>query len=1247
MYARLAILLAVLACASVHAQTQSPFLEQFTGTTTDNPWYFYDGACLTASTLSATGNPGSIPGCTTLLPTYYSNQTSNDQALVGGDNGFLGAGYAPASPWQQQADLPGSGALRFTNGAPYGAFEAGAIISKNTFSTANGLQITFKTVTYRGYTVSYDNGMKGNTDTGADGMSFFLLNGATDLSRFPGVGANGGSLGYTCTNTSPNFDTAPRAPGIVRGYDGMVGAYLGVGVDEFGNFLDGTVNTLGLPSSLTGGDNTASGGGYLPNTIGLRGGGNVSWGPLSAAYGNNPYNSNLPYYPAYLSSQCPAGTGTYDSARGFCALCSTGWYMPWNATCTNGGALTKNPTYAEIAVRTTCASGTLYNYSNPDSPTSAGATSLANPANTAGILDYPAIAGTPLANLGGNYPISNVTATTRSQATAITYHLRITTNNLLSLSFSYNGGAYQPVITDRNLVDSLGAVPAALRFGFSGSTGGSTNIHEIVCFQAKPVDVSSSGAGVDTYQNPVVNPGTQLFLAYYDQTNLTGRVTAQTVSFNATTDTMSVSPTPNWDASCVLTGVSATTGPCSTGVTSLSAEAPSSRTILTWNGSQGVPFEWNSLTAAQKSVLNVGDGNGANRLDFLRGVRSNEVNALGVGSFRTRGGVLGDVIDSSPTWVGPPQTYSSTVSWVDQLYPTATAPEASGQSYAAFEAQQQSRLNVVYVGANDGFLHGFRAGSLNSSGALINNATTPNDGYEVLAYIPGATLASTFWNSSASPTQSLVQNIHGVVPAASPSVAAYLDFSSPKYGHNYFVDATPGTGDVYWGGSWHTWLVGGLGPGGAAIYALDVTNPRSFSEPTAANIVIGEWTAGNLTCVNVSGCGASLGNTYGTPLIRRFHNGSWGVIFGNGYGSTGNAAGIYIMLIDPASGARTFYYLATPARGGANGIASTATADLDLDHIVDYIYAGDLRGNVWRFDVTSRNPANWAVSASSPLFDAGQPITTAVAVGTRRTVSTDSTYAGLSFSNAPERVIINFGTGQAIPQTATAGIQYATGTQALYGVWDWDMSAWNKLSPSQQAVSLTGPQTITAANLVQQSITTHNTTPVTRTVSTNAVCWKGATNCGSGQNQFGWVLPLPGSSGDSTIVNGQTLAIGEQILFNPQLTTDGELVVNTFIPAVDTPLICTPQPATGFTMAIEPDTGEQAPTAYFSVGGAAVSGVQNNGVGVPLEVSSGSASDQNAEYLITQTSTGKAATPTLINRHLIVSGQRLSWIQRR
>ena len=1255
----MAALAALLACSAPRAQTQNPFVEQFTGTTTDNAWYFYNGACLTAGTSATTANPGQIPGCLDILSSYYAQQADGDPALVGGDNGYLGSSNPPASPGQQQPDNLGNGALRFTNGYPYGHDESGAILSASTFSTASGVQVTFKTVTYRGGTFLTPGVVTQNT--GADGISFFLMNGATSLVAYPGVGAYGGSLGYSCSNS--NFDTGPRAPGTVRGFDGLSEAYLGIGVDEFGDFLNGSVNTLGMPSTITWGDNTATGGGFLPNTIGLRGAGGISWAQLTAAYGNNPYNSNLPYYPASLTSLCAFGGGTYDPQRGYCAACYTttlqpgGSYDPSSGTCSAGTTLEKLPNVAEAAVQATCANGTLYNYSNPYIPTSAGPAALGNPANTAGILDYPAIAGTQLSTLGAAYPISSVLATTRSQATAITYSLKITSDNLLSFSFSYNGGAAQPVITDQDLTTTIGPVPQTLRFGFAGSTGAATDIHEIICFQAKPVATASTGAGVNTAENPAINSGTQLFLAYENPANWTGGVTAQGISFNTVSNTVTVNATPNWDASCVLTGVSAATGPCSTGVTSLTPEAPSSRTILTWNGSQGVPFEWNGLTPAQQAALDLGDATSGSstRLAFLRGDRTNEINSAGVGLFRTRGGVLGDVLDSSPTWVGPPQTYSDNVTWADQLYPGAKAPESSGQSYAAFQAQQQSRLNVVYVGANDGFLHGFRAGSLNSSGTLVNSAATPNDGYEVLAYMPGSILQSAPWGSSptpTNPTNSLVQNIHGVVASTtSPAVAPYLDFSSPHYGHNYFVDATPATGDVFWGGVWHTWLVGGLGAGGAAIYALDVTNPNTFSEqsPGPIQTVIGEWTAANLTCANAGTCGFNLGYTYGTPLIRRFHNGSWGVVFGNGYGSTTNAAGIYIMLIDPSSGGKTFYYLATPGSSGANGISSPASLDLDLDHIVDYIYAGDLQGNLWRFDVTSQNPMNWAVSASSPIFNAGQPITTAVVAGTQKTVTTSATYAGLTFASVPERVVVNFGTGRRTPQTAVSGAQYATGTQYLYGIWDWDMTAWNTLSPGQQAVSLTGPQTITSASLQQQTITTNTSTaPATRTVSTNPVCWTGGTNCGSGQqSQFGWYMPLTGSSGETTFVNGQTLAVGEQIIFNPQITTDGELVVNTFIPALDTPVICIPAPATGFTMGIEPDTGGQSSTAYFSVNGVAVSGVQNNGTGVPLEVTTGSTSGTNAEYLLTQTTGGQAATPTLINRHVIISGQRLGWVQRR
>ncbi len=44
--------------------------EDFTGIGTTNPWYFYNGACLTASTVATTTEPGRPPGCT--KDSYYS-----------------------------------------------------------------------------------------------------------------------------------------------------------------------------------------------------------------------------------------------------------------------------------------------------------------------------------------------------------------------------------------------------------------------------------------------------------------------------------------------------------------------------------------------------------------------------------------------------------------------------------------------------------------------------------------------------------------------------------------------------------------------------------------------------------------------------------------------------------------------------------------------------------------------------------------------------------------------------------------------------------------------------------------------------------------------------------------------------------------------------------------------------------------------------------------------------------------------
>ena len=549
--------------------------------------------------------------------------------------------------------------------------------------------------------------------------------------------------------------------------------------------------------------------------------------------------------------------------------------------------------------------------------------------------------------------IANEAALTRPQGTPITYKLKITSAGLLSLSYSINSGAYLPVISGQDITASNGPLPANFLFGFAGSTGGSTNVHEIMCFRAQQINQAASSAGVNEEQTAKVQAGAQVYFAYFNPDTWAGSLTSQNLTLDVNGNITGIS-NPNWDASCVLTGLAE--GPTCPSTGAPSQAAQTARTMLTWSGAQGIPFEWASLTKVEQADLDVLDASQtANRLNFLRGDRSNEepaTGATGTQIYRDRASVLGDIINSSPNWVGPPGS-PYTAPFVDKIGTSPSYPENSGQSYVAFKTIAQTRLNVVYSGANDGFLHGFRDGSYNAANKYVN---VQNDGLEVLAYMPKAVLDG-------------INNIRGynIPPNNAGTVDPTFDFSDPQFGHNYYVDASPADGELYYAGKWHTWLVGGLGAGGAAIYALDITDPSTFSEANAANVVIGEWSSSTINCANVAKCGNNLGNTYGVPQIRRFHNGMWGVVFGNGLNTANGSAGIFVMIVDPLTATETFYYLGTTGTAPGNGIAYVTAADLDNDNITDYVYAGDALGNLWRFDLTSANPNAWAASAT-PLF---------------------------------------------------------------------------------------------------------------------------------------------------------------------------------------------------------------------------------------------------------------------------------------
>jgi type IV pilus assembly protein PilY1 len=614
---------------------------------------------------------------------------------------------------------------------------------------------------------------------------------------------------------------------------------------------------------------------------------------------------------------------------------------------------------------------------------------------------------------------------------------------------------------------------------------------------------------------------------------------------------------------------------------------------------------------------------------------------------------------------------------------------------------------VVYAGANDGFMHAFETGYFNSNGTYNGSTNssgvfvgTNNDGKEILAYMPAYVVNSI--NSSTT-----LNTANGTT---SPNIAN--DYTNPQYAHKFNVDGTPGTGDLFYAGQWHSWLVGGLGAGGSAIYALDITNPgtptlpTSFTQGNASNLVIGEWssalvstttsssgvysssvTGGSATfvCANIGTCGNSLGKTYGTPQIRRFHNTpantaggatSWGAVFGNGSGSYNGDAGIFVMLASNTVGAQpTFYYLSTGAgtrTTNPNGIYYVTAADLDGDHMIDYVYAGDLLGNVWRFDLTSQNPANWAVTKVSgtptPIYTTPggklQPITTKLVV------------ASVATSGTNPRVMVEFGTGQQTAFSNNTPATYSSSQQYLIGVWDWNMSAWNATtSPAKYDAlpngSITAPGSALSglSQLQQQTITgTYDPTSAAssasstaannayyRTVSNSPICWVDQTGCSGTGGQYGWYMALgsgyanqydPNYPTGSILTSSQQ--IDEQVIFSPTLA-DGAFIVNTTIPPTTSLAECVGTNAGGWTMAINPATGGAFTNSFFgdanhnflNINNQAVSGIALNGTGSVSVVTAGTNT-----FMVTQTVGGKGAIAQ-INPPGGTQGSRLTWIEKR
>ncbi|NDP64266.1 PilC/PilY family type IV pilus protein [Polaromonas sp.] len=445
----------------------------------------------------------------------------------------------------------------------------------------------------------------------------------------------------------------------------------------------------------------------------------------------------------------------------------------------------------------------------------------------------------------------------------------------------------------------------------------------------------ASRSGANSASSAAVNStrqtaGSQSLYASYNPKGWTGSV----VSCSPTQSASQCASTPTWEASSWFK----TTGPFPAYVTT--PLLPSTRKVFTSSRTASfttMPLQWTSLNSAQKSILAASDSQGQARLDYLRGDRTGEDNGL----FRRReNSLLGDIVNSGITYVsGAGIAYSG--------------PNFSG--HTAYRALNKTRPPVIYVGANDGMLHAF-------SGA---------DGKELFGYIPGSVFANL------------------------PALTA-LNFE-----HKFFVDSTPMVADIQkTTGAWGTVLVGGLGAGGKGYYALDLTNQSSFASSTEATLSstlpLWEFTSAQ---------DSDLGYTFNESAIDPVNNastqiakvadsttatGAWRVIVGNGYGSTAGRAALF--LLDANTGSSASKLMADSISSG-NGLSTPRPVDTDRDGLIDTVYAGDLLGNMHKFQFSKLNPArtDYVVAKSGPadggawryigkVYASGEPITTAPSV---------------------------------------------------------------------------------------------------------------------------------------------------------------------------------------------------------------------------------------------------------------------------
>jgi type IV pilus assembly protein PilY1 len=442
----------------------------------------------------------------------------------------------------------------------------------------------------------------------------------------------------------------------------------------------------------------------------------------------------------------------------------------------------------------------------------------------------------------------------------------------------------------------------------------------------------------------------------------------------------------------------------------LAAVLPANRKIFTsQSNGTGVSLALSNLDTLQTAALAVNPAGApdtssttADRVNWIRGQEVASLRSRLAGSSLRR---LGDVIGSDPQFMAKTD------------FGFKFLPSPQGAAYDSFRAGSayKARANTLFVGSNGGMFHAF-------------NAAT---GTELFAYMPSEFLEPR--------------------PGSSDTHAQINELMRPDYQHRYFVDGTAVVSDAFVGGAWKTVAVGTLGAGGRTVFALDVTNPGAFD----ASKVLWEFKYAASACAaDPTGAAGStacrdIGDGVTKPRITRLANGTWVAVFGNGFNTHDHQA--RLLVVDLNTGKLLYNLLAsdvpsTASASNPNGLSPAETTDWPLNQLnLTNAYAGDLQGNLWRFNFASATPTVTKIFVATDPTTATtrQPITARPSLALRPGVSSE--------------LVVVFGTGSFFRQ----GDDSATTTrvQTMYGIFD-------------SAVAASSPTT--RAELRQQTITSNS-----------------------------------------------------------------------------------------------------------------------------------------------------------------------------